>query len=321
MQQLQKDLKLKMEQFLKLSMDNKYFNYLIGVLGCLMIVSTPLAVFADSESDQEQDSMPIYWYFYSTSSWHTNKDTICCNRLDGWVYRMLNFTVDVEGKKYYPIESAPLVLPTLARKSSNRGDSDWYALGIRREGGCVYVNYNQYVEYLTRSYDGETFNPSFGNPNYIPYHLTVDGELILYDYNKQVGDKYRTVEGYDDIWITAKDSVTISDGKRHCRLTLSNGLVLIEGIGCINSNGRLIDYLNPAKQYWNSFTYLKYVYDDNGNTLYGNTTTKVKESDVLGISEKRAPINSFVLYDFQGRMMQHPNKGIYIQNGRKVVVK
>lgn len=179
----------------------------------------------------------------------------------------------------------------------------------------------QYIEYLTHPYDGESLNPSFGDPNYIPYHMTADGELILYDYNMKVGDKFRTVEGYDDIWVAVKDSVIFSDGEQRCRLTLSNGLILIDGIGCINSNGRLLDYLNPAKQYWNDFTYLQSVYDNNWEKVYEDSITKVKELEVVGIFVGRTILQgTSIRHDLQGcRLTGKPTKGVYIENGQKKI--
>lgn len=273
-----------------------------------------------SYSSQRQDTIPAtYWVYGTTSNWYSSQDTVYCKRLNEWIFSMTDETVDIDGKKYYLMENSPANYPTSSRNTAT-GSED--ALGIRLERGRVYVNYNQYLEYLKRSHDGETHTPSFGNPDYIPYHLTEDGELVLYDYNMEVGDRYRSVESYDDIEVTEKDSVSLCDGRKHCRLTLSNGLILIEGVGCINSNGRLIDYLNPAEQLGSHFTCLLYAFSDNAEKLYENSAIKINELETSGISsEKNSSADDAITYDLQGRRVSSPKKGVYIRDGRKVVVK
>ena len=266
--------------------------------------------------------MPAVWIYGTTANWHISQNIVYCNRMDYWVFRMTGVSEEIEGKTYDLIEGTPTESPTMTRAISD-GNGQNNALGLRREGGRVYVNYKQYIDYQHRSYNGEVQNPSFGNPDYIPYHLTEDGELVLYDYNMKVGEKYRTIEGYDDIEVTAKDSVMLQDGCRRCRLTLSNGLVLIDGLGCINSNGRLLDYLNPAEPYKNNFTYLASVIDKNGDLLYSNTTLQVKESETAGVhTVNESSYNCSSFFDLQGRRLSgKPAKGVYIENGRKRVVK
>ena len=124
-------------------------------------------------------------------------------------------------------------------------------LAIRYDNGRILTNRQDYMNYLANKYSDDCeyhrnkYRVSFGDASYVPYHQTDDGEIILYDFNMEVGDGYLHVEGYDDVYVTETDSVALTDGK-HKRLTLNNGLVLIEGIGCINSPGMLFDYLNPS---------------------------------------------------------------------------
>ena len=146
-----------------------------------------------------------------------------------------------------------------------------YVLGLREENGRVLVNYDEYISYLkridnehTEAYykqmaeqygldiklkEGTTWETDNwvegGDVNYIPYPLTDDGEMVLYDFTMQVGDKFRSVAGHDDIGVVQVDTITTSGNVERRKLTLSNGLVLIEGIGCINSPSRLFTYLNP----------------------------------------------------------------------------
>ena len=144
-------------------------------------------------------------------------------------------------------------------------------MGLREENGKVLVNYEEYINYLkrldyehTEAYykelaeqmgkdiklkDGKTMETDNwvegGDVNYIPYPLTDDGEMVLYDFTMQVGDKFRSVAGHDDISVIKVGTVTTVGNIERRKLTLSNGLVLIEGVGCINSPSRLFTYLNP----------------------------------------------------------------------------
>ena len=182
------------------------------------------------------------------------------------------------------------------------------------------------MEYLKYRYTHEppyNFLYSYGNPEYIPYHLTDDGEIILYDYNMEAGDSYRHVEGYQDITVVSKDMVTLADGEHHRRLTLNNGFVLIEGLGCINSAGLLLDYLNPSQEYQQRFSYL--------NTFYeaGIETFSFKEGPIVVVNQGIVNTKSFSnrttdssLFDLQGRRLTtQPRRGLYIKDGRKMVVK
>ena len=216
-------------------------------------------------------------------------------------------------------------IPT-RRRLSQEDEDRWYTIGIRREDGRVYANYEEYMEYLNYRYTHEppyNFLMSQGNPDYIPYHLTDDGEIILYDYNMSVGDSYRHVDGYADITVVSKNMVTLSDGKYHRRLTLNNGLVLIEGLGCVNSNGLLLDYLNPSEECRQQFSYL-YAYYEKGKELF-----TFKEMPITIVSQnvadtevitKNATVSSF--FDLQGRRLTgQPRHGLYIREGRKYVAR
>lgn len=313
-----KDSKLKMEQYLRLPI--RHNNPVLGILVVLLLVCFPFSANAVPNGNQEQKTVPEVWIYGTTTNWHISQNIVYCDKMDYWVFRMTGVTEEIEGRTYNLIESAPPESPTMTRRDSD-GNELSYALGVRREGGRVYVNYKQYLDYLHHSDNGDVQKPSFGNPDYIPYYQTEDGELVLYDYNMKVGDKYCTVDGFNNVEVTSKDSVTLADSSRRCRLTLSNGLVLIEGLGCVNSNGRLLDYLNPAEFYENNFTYLVSAIDKNGELLYKNTTLQIMESEGAGIhTEKEVPCNSSSFYDLHGRRLtSEPTKGMYIKDGRKMM--
>ncbi len=302
-------------------MSNRMFRLLL----CVYLITNGIyPTAAASEIDQEETALPTVWFYGSTNNWRESHDTIYCKRLDILEYSRSGLTIVIDGKNYYPIVSAMMGVPTAQAKIiSDEEESAWYVLGIRREGGRVFVNYKQYLDYLTRSNVAGRYNASYGDKYYIPYHLTEDGELVLYDYNMQVNDKYRSVDGHEDITVAEKDSVTLNDGKRHCRLTLSNGLVLIDGVGCVNSNGRLFDYLKPSVQVMNDYCYLLSVVDAYGNLLYENTDKKVMQSDIVDVDKIKPDVqNSSSIYTLQGcKQTGTPTKGIYIYEGKKLIVK
>ena len=112
---------------------------------------------------------------------------------------------------------------------------------IREEEGRILVDEEEYLALLADSswwkYDGDA--------SYIPYEKTDDGELVLYNFNKETGDIYSAVEGHDTVWVSMADTMVMDDNSRRRHLILSNGYELIEGIGCINSPGFFLFYLNP----------------------------------------------------------------------------
>ena len=208
-----------------------------------------------------------------------------------------------------------------------------YSIGIRRENGRVYTNKEDFCEYqsfLSTYGPDYPWNWSYSDPTYLPYHLTEGGnELILYDYMMEVGDGFRHVDGHEDITVVEKDTVTYADDVPRRRLTLSNGLIIIEGMGCINSNGMLIDWLNPGKEYQSNFTYLDFCADDWNkpfNIIYTHEDSglHVVDTNPAGIESLHSSDSSdrHALFDLQGRrLIQKPARGVYIQDGRKVVIK
>ena len=225
-------------------------------------------------------------------------------------------TMEIDGKTYTIIHAEGLALPGMSRTMADVDTGEHY-LGIRKEGGRVYANYANYLHHLGKP--GGFFR---GNADYIPYPLTDDGEVILYDYTMEVGDKYRSVDGYDNVSVVGKDVVVLEDQKEHRRLTLSNGLVLIEDVGCINSPGMLINYLNPTEYEKEAFSFLEYKRIDEA-MLYTGEHYNIVDKTYLGISDPMTKESAFTqLFDLQGRQQQgKPARGVYIRDGRKVVIK
>jgi len=116
-------------------------------------------------------------------------------------------------------------------------------IGIREEEGRWLVDKGEYMSLISDT----CWWKYVGDASFIPYEDTGDGELVLYDFNKQAGETYGAAEGHDPIIVDAVDFIETDDGIVRRRQTLSNGLQIVEGIGCINSPGLLLFYLNPRQ--------------------------------------------------------------------------
>jgi len=280
-----------------------------------------------------------YWVYRFTENWRNQNDSIV-----GWFkeeneekYLVTSMDkLEFEGVVYDVVYHEPPLFPIHEEVTGKKSvpKRRLYSIGVRCEKGRVYTNYSDFCEYQNYRFDHDLyFLPccwSFSDPNYLPYHLTEDGsELILYDYTMEVGDGFRHVDGHDDITVVEKDTVAYADDVPRRRLTLSNGLIIIEGMGCINSNGMLIDWLNPAEEYQSNFTYLDYCADDWNkpfNIIYTHEDSglHVVDTNPAGIEPLQASESpsGHAIFDLQGRrLIQKPARGVYIQDGRKVVIK
>ena len=115
-------------------------------------------------------------------------------------------------------------------------------VGIRESDGRVFVDRDEYMALLA----DDSYWSWEGNRNFIPYEQTADGELVLYDFNKQAGDYYCYMDGFGVVYVTRLDVIETSDGSHRKIQTLSNGYRIVEGIGCVNSPGMWLCYLNPV---------------------------------------------------------------------------
>ena len=274
---------------------------------------------------QVAQTNPVYLGNYIISQyWYQADDAfICTNPLYWTICLHRELQVTLQGRNYIPVTSEPTVFPTTKWREKderrNENTESWYALGIRKEDGRVYANLEEYKKYLSRTFNHVNEQPSFGDPEYIPYRTTEDGEVILYDYNMEVGDQYLSAEGHDDVSVVEKDMVRLADGFEHRRLILSNGLILIEDIGCINSFP--LDYLNLLPQFADFFCSLLSAIDTGFDELY-ITDLNIQPNEPVGISTTKSDAQSYVsnIYDLQGRRLDNePQHGVFIRDGRKVV--
>ncbi len=162
------------------------------------------------------------------------------------------------------------------------------------------------------------------NPDYIPYHKTGNGDIILYDFNMKVGDKYASVEGYDDVWVMAITD-TITEGNISRKLfTLSNGLKIVEGVGCINSPGIFLAYLNYSFDY-NAIGIVSMIECKRDDVvLYTRSWEDVEKEYTTGIQETTITTEpkDKRIFNLQGQLLQgEPMRGIYIRDGKKMIAR
>lgn len=216
------------------------------------------------------------------------------------VYRV-DETQEIDGKAYYLVsEDLPVSF----------GPCQRHQIVLREEGGRVIADYEDYRQFLESYEDFKV-----GDSSYIPYPKTDGGELILYDFSLQEGDRYAAeVDGHPEVIVENVDSVIDNQGRERRRLTLSNGCVIIEGIGCINSRGMLLSYLNPHEATGDYIFWLFWKVDEDVvfHQNVDESTLGIADSLVLSHAET----NGFG-YTLNGIRMTQPKRGIIIKDGKK----
>lgn len=158
-------------------------------------------------------------------------DIVGSKVMNGKTYGLLQMNGELWGARAYEPDS------------NYRGFSA--TIGIRDEGGRIYVDKEEYLDLMTDKY----FWSYIGRSDSLPYETTPDGELVLYDFNKNAGEVYCKMPDGSELTVTKVDTLKTEDGVSRRRLTLSNGLDLIEGVGCTNSEGFLLFWLNAKHAY------------------------------------------------------------------------
>ena len=210
--------------------------------------------------------------------------------------------------------------------------TDSLALMIQEEGDAEYVEQNSVMaSVLAQLFDGKSYLLSPG---------------MAYQFDWSVGKDIH----YMDIlssnltgWFSNPQTFgTIEEikegnfgGETPLKYVNLNGVRIIQSIGVTEWNdGECLfgppnpyealsmyeDYradLYPERHYRSMLVH----FERNGEVLYDVWPEKGTTSDIKSISKVKTP-NVNTLYDLQGRKLQHaPQKGIYIQNGQKVIVK
>ena len=191
---------------------------------------------------------------------------------------------------------------------------------LREIDGMVLAMRDSYSEYVRLSC------PHVGEVYEYPYDWRDD--VVLYDFTLGVGDRYPCA---GEVYVSEVSHMTTRDGVERRMLFLSNGLEMVEGIGCLNSPNGPFAYQNPtgaepkqvagaastdAEMPIASLLSLRkfgeasepiYVMGDEKASIHNNTMPSVTGG---------------AIHDLTGRrLMSKPARGIYIQGGKKYIAR
>ena len=246
-------------------------------------------------------------------------------------------TIELNGKTYMKLYETGL-------DEYGRGYGPDYVLGLREENGRVYAYYDEFMNLF-----GDFIDPEAKYyDSAMPYTVTEDGEVLLYDFTLNEGDYLGPTDIYAKTYIHGKTQKTMENGEVHDFFHVWRSYyegfededyddslwseggeydTVISGIGSLEC---LIDWLFPR------------IYPTDGsmpknwlNIFIADNELVYKSSDyvkdvffdnlVTGIGRIKSDAGRDVkpcLYDLSGRKIDgQPRPGVYIKNGRKVVIK
>ena len=124
--------------------------------------------------------------------------------------------------------------------SENQSEVTGEVIAIREQDGKVYARKDQYLALLKALYPKEV-HPDVNPDNFYVAEAEDPAEVLLYDFSLEEGDKYPCL---GDVYVETVDRYITSDNRWHKMMRLSNGAILVEGIGCVNSIGGIVIYQN-----------------------------------------------------------------------------
>lgn len=191
-------------------------------------------------------------------------------------------------------------------------DDNYSIVLLRENNGKIYIQRQSYNEYLQKDFVGiDSIYSDSGEGT----------DQVLYDFTLNIGDIYPMI---GNVTVELVEQVITSDGLSRKLFTLSNGMQILEGMGCVDCYGMFIGYQSADVVYSPYGTWYfsghpiccyKNGVDDNSSFIPFNWTPtkmidnkfmqkKLQYSDLLGRHQKTSPI-----------------RGIYILNRKKYVVK
>ena len=230
-------------------------------------------------------------------------------------YWTIRGTEEVNGKTYnklyvnevsYGVKPAFGVLP-------HEDLLETHVLDIREEEGRVYALKEMYVEYVKHH---------VWNDNYNVYLAETEDkqEVLLYDYTLGEGATYPSM---DSPTVERTDSIQLQNSEKRKVLWLSNGCIIVEGIGCVYSFGNLVCYQNqPVKEDGSALvSYLELYQEEKDTPLFLCKNYKsIFPSSVHIAADFKLSGDAPSLFDLSGRRFSTPPaKGFFIQGGKKVV--
>lgn len=249
---------------------------------------------------------------------------------------------ELNGKTYYKLYQTSIDV------NGNKSDKKLLT-GIRENEGVVYADYNEYIKD-----GGEWYDDIYG----FSYPVTTDKEVMIYNFNLNTDDFITPEDKLLRFFVRDKKSVKVENGEERSLFEIAFKVYytpdnipedfwgnVITGIGSLNTEGLL---LHPFARYPYNYSnppcekeHFLNVYVENGKVVY-KALSNLGDQDnpflhatyqndpflgsfVTGISDattenKEVEDNTF--YDVSGRkIVGTPGKGLYIRNGKKVLVK
>ena len=237
---------------------------------------------------------------------------------DFWSSYQLSGYEEINGQMYHSLFRSLAFVDGKRFQSPSKENEETdmaYLMGIRENDGRVFV-------------DAEEYNRVYGSENVVYEKLGT--EYLIYDFTLNVGDTFGTNGTIVD-WV---DEVATDDGVSRKLFLLSSGHEILEGIGCLYSMGELVNYLSEPVLQSNIYDGFNYTYlsdfSEGEKLVYTNSKDAADQyvMTVRPISGKSSSADSS-LYDLSGRKLPslqggvggRLHKGVYIQGGKKFVVK
>ena len=231
--------------------------------------------------------------------------------IEGGAEGTLNISVD--GKEYIQIKRYIMIYDVDAKPSvlaARRVNFYNPEVLLREESGKVYARKDQYIEVMNVIY-------GVGDESLFMEECN-DGEVLLYDFTLGTGDRYPC---RGEVFVSKVDNVFTNDGLSRRCMFLTNGMVVIEGIGCVNSVGEFYGYQNTsAISHRESGWLVAFAHWDvegeNFQVVYRDGLT----SSIAHVSDSRETVGVANVYDLQGRRVKMPQSGgLYVRDGRKFI--
>ncbi|MBR4897514.1 MAG: hypothetical protein IKZ48_01825 [Prevotella sp.] len=201
---------------------------------------------------------------------------------------------------------------------SVEGSSSCPVVLLREQDGKVYVEKQSYLAYLASG------SPELADG--VVVYVTADDsdELLLYDFTLTEGDDYPMP---DDVTVSKVENVTSTDGVERKLYILSNDMLILEGVGCLNCYGELIGYQSTGRVvnsgdnaelrgYFDAYYPMG---ESEAGVFYDYSLWNVTGMDRLKVNSSAV---TQPIYDLQGRRLTGtPGRGLYIRDGKKMVIR
>ena len=266
-------------------------------------------------------------WMYNLTYYYNQEDTHGTLEAEVW-FELMDGDSIIDGTAYRKLSIATMYIGSNSqqwddedgRSHANLASAYDYAdkscvVLLREEDGKVYIQRQSYVDCLgSGGYEGSWMHDSiYVGPNDCP-------DQVLYDFTLREGDRYPMI---GDVTVSSVEEVMTGDGVSRKLLTLSNGIQVLEGMGCVDCVGMLIGYQSTGK-YYSPVGTSYYEGYSNAYYPYGTDSTSISFSwtpnSIKDNFKEETGKDSHQVIDLLGRLLSSPpEKGVYIQDGKKYV--